>query len=214
MKENDKGYWCASVVSTVHSVILTILAVHVLQSDPEILRSDDIFYKSELSRRVIGIFVGYISSDLALALYFRSRWTGWLANMIHHTSVLSVFAQFYFLNFGHYFASVSHFCELTTPFVNQRWFFYESNMKYSRIYRYNGILLTALWFLTRILLYTYAGFQMLYTYDQWLTLGYIRFAMVFCCYFIGLFLQYFWFSKIIRGAIKALRDTSNKKKTQ
>lgn len=42
------------------------------------------------------------------------------------------------------------FTELTTPFVNQRWFFEQAGLKESRLYVINGALMWLSWFVIRI----------------------------------------------------------------
>jgi len=206
LERDKKGYWCASTVSSFHSVVLCYLACLSLRKDPQIAYSGaDVFYKSDAAREVEAVFVGYIFSDLLLALYYRSRWSGCVANIVHHFTVIGVWSQFFLYDFGHFFSGVAHWCELTTPFVNQRWFMHESGMAAGKAYFYNGITMTILWFITRIIVYTYLGIMMVLSGDQWLSLKPWQYCSIFFSYTTGLLLQYFWFYKIVRGALKSIR---------
>jgi len=215
LERDKKGYWCSSTISTLHSVVLVILAVLAVREDPQILNSENVFYKSEQARKVESHFVGYLCSDLLLTIYYRVRWNGWVENLVHHLTVLTVWGQFFHYDYGHFFGGMAHFCEITTPFVNQRWFMYESGMSDTRIYFYNGLAMTFLWFVSRIVMYTYLGVVMIQTKDQWFTLQPWQYLSIYFSYTTGFFLQYFWFYKILRGAIKSIRKAGlNKKKKE
>eukprot|EP00924_Labyrinthula_sp_SR-Ha-C_P013453 maker-scaffold_5-snap-gene-3.40-mRNA-1 protein AED:0.00 eAED:0.00 QI:158/1/1/1/0/0/2/1068/265 len=212
-----KCFWSASVVSTIHAIIISLFAAKIVffnteQPNFSSLHGSNIFTKSSESSIAITIFLGYLLSDLLLAIYFRNKWSGWIANIVHHIAIIIVWGQFYYGNFGHYFATISYFLEITTPFVNQRWFFYESGMKSYQIYFYNGLLLTFLWFCTRIVLYTFLGYKVMMQHHQWNLIGVLRQNSIYMCYLIGLSLQYLWFYKLVIGSLKFLRKKQKAEK--
>jgi len=209
--ERDKrGYWCSSMVSSFHAALICALSAQILWKDPRLIMPDDFFFATPESRRVLQVFLGYIWSDLMLTLYYRKRWPGWMENIFHHLCIMATWSIFILTGCGQAVATVSHLCELTTPFVNQRWFLAEAGMKSTSTYFYNGIAMLVLWFVTRILLYSWAGLYLFKCLPQLQTLGTPATSVVISCYMAGLTLQYFWFYKIVRGALKSLK----KKKTE
>lgn len=214
MDSSKKGFWCCSFVSTLHAIFLTLITLFNVYQYPEIVHegSKNILFMNESNKFSIAVFLGYIISDILIALYYGKQWNGWLANLLHHVSVISVWGIFFNYNVGHYFACIAQLCEVTTPFVNQRWFLYESNLKHSKLYFYNGIFMTFAWFVTRIIMYSGLGIGMITTMNQWWQLGGFIFIIVNFNYLVGLFLQYFWFTKIMKGALKTLQVSKGRAK--
>mmetsp|Transcript_30629 Transcript_30629/g.49115 ORF Transcript_30629/g.49115 Transcript_30629/m.49115 type:complete len:266 (+) Transcript_30629:147-944(+) len=208
LERDKRGYWCASMVSTFHAVLITVLSLRALYEDPRLAAGVDFFHTTPASLQTVRVFLGYITADLLLSIYYRARWSGWLANLIHHIALVVAWCLFVRSKGGHYFALVAHTCEITTPFVNQRWFMYEAGLKNAKVYFYNGLFMVLLWFLTRVAFYTSLGFKLFITRHQVMSLGILEGGTVFVCYFLGLMLQYFWFYKLMRGAIKAISSKS------
>jgi len=173
--------------------------------DATLRSGEDFLYSTPLSMLTTKVFFGYIVSDLLLSVWYRARWPGWVANLVHHVSILATWSVFLSTGSGQFFALVAHLCELTTPFVNQRWFLYEAGLKTGKPYFYNGLAMVFLWFITRIIVYTWAGFQFYKTLPQVRSLGDAAAGTILSCYFLGLFLQYMWFYKMVKGAIKSIK---------
>jgi hypothetical protein len=205
---DSKGYWCSSMVSTFHAVLITYLSVRALILDPKLRTGADFFYNTETSLLACRIFYGYIFNDLLLSVYYRSRWPGYIANLVHHTTIMITWSIFLLTGSGQYLAMIAHLCELTTPFINQRWFLYEAGLKSSKVYFYNGLAMVFLWFVTRIVIYSYCGWVLISNRAQMVTLGYAPALMISFCYSAGLFLQFMWFFKMVKGAIKSLKAQS------
>mmetsp|Transcript_2001 Transcript_2001/g.3260 ORF Transcript_2001/g.3260 Transcript_2001/m.3260 type:complete len:253 (+) Transcript_2001:232-990(+) len=204
LESGQKGFWCSSMVSSFHAVLVTVLSSKALISEPKLM-TGDFFEYTPISLLSMEIFFGYITSDLLLSLYFNKRWNGWVENLVHHVCIIGTWTVLHQSRSGQFLAMVAHICELTTPFVNQRWFLYEANLKNGKVYFYNGLAMVFLWFATRILFYTGCGFTLQQQFGELKTLGSVPAGVVVFCYTSGLFLQYFWFYKIVRGAIKSVR---------
>ncbi|GBG24421.1 Transmembrane protein 56 [Hondaea fermentalgiana] len=208
--ERDKrGFWCASMVSSGHAILITALSVRALMKDPGLVTRGDFFYTTPESTKAAEIFFGYIASDLLLSVYYRARWNGWVENLLHHVCILATWGIFLATDSGGFFTSVAHICEITTPFVNQRWFLYEAGLKTTTGYFYNGLAMLGLWFLSRIVLYTAAGVALVNSRDQLFQLGTPKATLVLFCYTAGFTLQYQWFYRIVKGALKSLRSRRN-----
>ncbi len=99
---------------------------------------------------------------------------------------------------------VGSLCELTTPFINARWFMDKAGMKSSMLYLVNGLIMLVSWFLLRVLLFGYMGWRIVVMWDQIMTLTGVQKSAVIFAYTVGYGLQLFWFKKILRGALKAV----------
>ncbi len=221
LERDKRGYWCASMVSTVHAVLITFMSVRALARDERLASGADFFYSTPQSLQATRCFVGYIFSDLVLSVWYRARWPGWQENLAHHVMILMTWSVFIGTRSGQFLAMVAHICELTTPFVNQRWFLYEAGLKSGKVYFYNGLVMVLLWFVTRIVLYSWCGLLLFREYKSVFTgLGVLRGSLVMTCYSAGLGLQFFWFNKMVRGALKSLKgagagaDAGSGKKTE
>mmetsp|Transcript_4192 Transcript_4192/g.9092 ORF Transcript_4192/g.9092 Transcript_4192/m.9092 type:complete len:266 (+) Transcript_4192:323-1120(+) len=207
--ERDKrGYWCSSMVSTVHAALITGLSIRALVKDPSILTRGDFFYTTPESTKAAQIFMGYIASDLLLSVWYRTRWPGWVENLLHHLCILATWGIFLNYDIGGFFTTVGQICEITTPFVNQRWFLYEAGMKTSTMYFYNGLAMVFLWFLSRIIMYSWTGVCLFSSVEQVYQLGKVKGTLVLFCYAAGFALQYQWFYRMVKGALKSLRSRS------
>ncbi len=89
-----KGYWAACMASTVHAVLNAIWASSSA-TKANLWDSNDYFEKAEGTdiQTCCFAFMGYLVSDLALALYYHSKWPGWLANIGHHVVIGYAFYQ-------------------------------------------------------------------------------------------------------------------------
>ena len=119
---------------------------------------------------------------------------------------------------GHIFGMCAVLMETTTPFVNQRWFFAQSGIKSGVLYLVNGLVMTVLWFLLRILVFFWLGTRLFAMREQVFSVPLYKSGFILFSYAGGFSLQIFWFRKILKGALKAVGigggSTSEIKKTQ
>lgn len=204
LEKDEKGYFCASCVGIMHAILISYMTIRCLIDEPKLLQSQSFFYNTPLSEPVVGTFLGYIASDMILTMYYRSRWNGWVENLMHHLVILVCYSDLYVAGVGAIVITPSLLCELSTPFVNLRWMLYVTGQKNTRTYFLNGLALTFTWFVTRILWYSFLGFKVFLMRDQIFSRGMLQGSIFMFSYFTGLTLQYFWFSKILRGSIRVL----------
>eukprot|EP00929_Paragymnodinium_shiwhaense_P030525 TRINITY_DN17288_c0_g1_i1.p1 TRINITY_DN17288_c0_g1~~TRINITY_DN17288_c0_g1_i1.p1 ORF type:complete len:277 (-),score=24.26 TRINITY_DN17288_c0_g1_i1:584-1414(-) len=205
-EDGEKGYWAASIVSTVHSVVVGVASVAVLIHDPSLLGRNAFGESTTGSIWTCYVFLGYILSDFVVALYYNTRWSGWEANLAHHAMVTIVWAQ---VATGHYAQGLSllmQIMEFTSPFINARWFLLKTGLKNSRLYIINGMVMLVLWFIFRIAgyLFAFAAFFMQWHSFQKAQLPIFNQACFLFCFIAGFLLQAFWFYKMARGAYKVL----------
>ena len=141
----ERGYWAASCVSTIHAVLLSAFCYHAATSG-QIWDKWDFFLATPESTFCICVFCGYLCCDLCIALYYREAWAGWKMNIAHHIVVILSLVQMLsgvgsgHATYGHCFAMSAGMTELTTPFVNNRWFMDQMGMKSSPVFVVNGLL--------------------------------------------------------------------------
>jgi hypothetical protein len=111
-------------------------------------------------------FVGYLHWDLI--------WLVWHRREQHDVS--AVFHHVLFISVTHYVLSGTYFkkpfawlsfTELSTPFLNLRWFFAASSMKEGRGYFWSSLLFAITFLLTRVLGYGLGIFDMMRSYGEW-----------------------------------------------
>lgn len=204
LKEPDKGYWAASVVSNLHAVIVCWLAATALFETPSFITTADFRLSTTASLTCSKCFLGYIISDLMLALWYNTQWLGMTANLTHHVFILICWGQLIMGEYGQLFALVGALCEASTPFLNFRWFLDKLGMKESQLYLYNGLTMMFLFFLFRVVGFLWMGTRLVAQREGLAALPVLNSALLLLSYGVGTALQLFWFSKIAKGAMKAL----------
>jgi hypothetical protein len=110
--------------------------------------------------------------------------------------------------FGHTFGMMGMMTEITTPFVNQRFFFDKSGMREGSLYVVNGLIMTLLWFLIRVVFCGWMCYRLLEMRVTLMTLSPFSLSTVIFSYCVGYALQLFWFKKIFKGALKVVFGSS------
>ena len=195
-----QGYWNASAISSIMSVLLSGAAI-VTQAE-----STDLFSHTALNSGIMQAFVGYLCSDAALVLYHQCKWPGSTATLVHHG--VSMVTTLHVLRAGP--AGVTLLLqmllgELSTPFVNQRYFLDTMGMKESGIYAVNGVLLLAFWFVFRIVNMGVVCWRFLEAREAFQQNASFNVNAVFAATLLVYGLQYVWFYKIVKGAVKVCR---------
>ncbi|EPS63169.1 hypothetical protein M569_11619, partial [Genlisea aurea] len=207
-KLNDKVKleWNNRGFSTFHAIVVAAAALYLFLFSDVFANSPDypiVFRSSPLSDAVLGVSLGYFLTDLAMILYQYPA-LGGAEYIIHHglsmysilLSLLTGQAQFYIL--------MVLLTEITTPFVNLRWYLDASGLKTSKLYIANGVALFFGWLAARIVLIAY------FFYHIWRHLDQVR--KVFPVGFYSLIgvpgllflMNVFWFWKIAKGMVKTL----------
>ncbi|GER28150.1 hypothetical protein STAS_03917 [Striga asiatica] len=178
---NNRGF------STFHAIVVAAGSLYLLLVSDLFAEGKDgliVHRSSPLSDTVLGVSIGYFLSDLSMIFYHYPT-LGGMEYVVHHglsmyciiLSLLSGEAQMYIL--------MVLFTEVTTPFVNQRWYLDTAGMKNSKMYIYNGVALFFGWLVKQIFP---LGFYSLLTVPPVISL-----------------MNVFWFWKITRGMVKTLR---------
>jgi hypothetical protein len=204
-KKGEKGYWASSMVSTAHAVTIAIFVGLALWDEPSFLTSTDFLQVTPASLQACYVFFGYILSDLFVSVFYGSLWSGSIANLLHHLFVLLAWSQFITARCGQLLALMGMFCEVTTPFVNQRWFLDKAGMKDGALYFVNGLMMLASFFVWRIALYLWVGVRLYEQREGILSVPALTACTILLSYLVGLALQMLWFRKMVLGTVKLLR---------
>jgi hypothetical protein len=204
-----KAYWCTLVNSTTHAIIVAILSMYsILHGD--VWSSGNFNWTSRATHIICQTFLGYITFDSFIVLYFNTGFGDFKAYLLHHSVAI---LAFYFIvkdGIAHPMAMVACTMEWTTPFINLRHFWDVSGIKDShpRMYLYNGFIFTIGWPIVRIMIPVWSGYWFLYT----LNCGGLNFntkCMLWGTYWGAMVLQIMWYSKIIKGLMKYMKKIND-----
>ncbi|KAM4676347.1 TLC domain-containing protein 4-A isoform 1-T1 [Discoglossus pictus] len=198
--------WDSRCVSTVHALIVGSLCLYILAFD-DAVNADPIWGDPFQVQMNVAITCGYLVYDLLLLTRFwkvmRDPYM-----VCHHLAVL--YAYGYVLNRGvlPYFANFRLISELSTPFVNQRWFFDVVGVSRSSWpVLLNGFAMAAVFFVVRIAVIPSYYSQVFATFG---TEGYIKLgvgpqvAWIVSCVILDI-LNVFWMYKIARGFYRVVK---------
>ncbi|XP_066298253.1 TLC domain-containing protein 4-A-like [Branchiostoma lanceolatum] len=207
--------WDTRTTSTLHALVVGPWSLYILLADIA-LNEDPVWNDSFAAKSCIAVTVGYTITDVfALTVYF--RYIGDTAFLLHHFGTLYAFT--YVLSYGTlpYFAVFRLFCELSTPFVNNRWFLDALNHpRMSKAFVGNGLLMTGSFFLVRIAvmpIYWYKVYTVLGT-EPYHRLGFgPQFCWISVCLVLDI-LNAVWFRKMLRGAQKLFKKDDRRDATK
>ncbi|XP_057574199.1 TLC domain-containing protein 4 [Hippopotamus amphibius kiboko] len=197
--------WNSRVVSTCHSLVVGVFGLYIILFD-EATIADPLWGDPSLVKVNIAIASGYLISDL-LVLICYWRVIGDKYFIIHHCAAL--YAYYFVLRDGvlGYIANFRLLSELSSPFVNLRWFFEALKYpKFSKANVANGILMTVVFFIVRI-----ASIPPFYGYiysvlgtDAYVKLGFlIQCSWISTCVVLDV-LNVMWMIKISKGCVKVI----------
>ncbi|KAG9264518.1 TLC domain-containing protein 4-B [Astyanax mexicanus] len=202
--------WNSRLVSTIHALIVGLFCVYILWFD-DAVNEDPVWGDPNLVKLNVAITCGYLLYDLLL---LACNWStmGDSFFVCHHLAAL--YAYGYVLTRGvlPYFANFRLISELSTPFVNQRWFF--DVLAYPRSHRLvvaNGVAMAVAFFLVRIAVMPPYWAKVFGTFGtpafERLGLG-AQVAWIVSCVALDI-LNVVWMYKIARGCYKVITGKSS-----
>eukprot|EP00188_Purpureofilum_apyrenoidigerum_P005044 Plantae.Rhodophyta-Purpureofilum_apyrenoidigerum.ctg6208.p1 GENE.Plantae.Rhodophyta-Purpureofilum_apyrenoidigerum.ctg6208~~Plantae.Rhodophyta-Purpureofilum_apyrenoidigerum.ctg6208.p1 ORF type:complete len:281 (-),score=47.19 Plantae.Rhodophyta-Purpureofilum_apyrenoidigerum.ctg6208:864-1706(-) len=204
--------WLSRCVSNIHAVVVSVIIAVSIFGETSAYKGGNFEYEW-LCRTGLRFAVGYFMYDACLVIYSIKTITAGPTTFCHHVLVGSIV---------HYtlvkrtplvviWAAGAYLTELSTPFVNARWFL-SLRHKDEMIYKVSGILMTFSFFLARIV-YMPAFLVFLFTSDG-LIESIPNKELAFRYGIIGMFghialyaLNLYWFNLIMRGLIKLIKDS-------
>ncbi|CAL8316507.1 unnamed protein product [Arctogadus glacialis] len=202
---NKLTEWNSRLVSTVHALVVGLFCLYILCFDDKV-NADPVWGDPTLVKLNVAITCGYLVYDLVLlACNWSTMGDGFF--VCHHLAAL--YAYGYVLTRGvlPYFANFRLISELSTPFVNQRWFY--EMLKYPRSHRLvvlNGVAMAVVFFLVRIAVMPpyWASVFATFGTESFTRLGLgAQVAWISSCIALDV-LNTIWMYKIARGCYKVL----------
>ncbi|GAB4813451.1 hypothetical protein N2152v2_000497 [Parachlorella kessleri] len=135
-------------------------------------------------------------------LFSDSKWQPEMA--AHHIAALASVAAAAFRHHAHNYTLALLATECTTPFINMRWLLDKAGQRDSRAYVANGLTLLLAWLLGRITLFFYFFDHALRHEDEIRQLPVSSMLLVVAVPVLLFTLNVFWFTKIVKGAVKIL----------
>lgn len=197
--------WNSRVVSTCHSLVVGILGLYIFLFD-EASQADPLWGDSSLVTVNLAIASGYLMSDLLLIIFYW-KIIGDKFFIIHHSAAL--YGYFFVLKDGvlGYIGNYRLLAELSSPFVNQRWFFEVLQYpKFSKANVINGILMTLVFFFVRIATMPpmYGYMYSVYGTEPYRRLGpLLQFIWISTCLILDV-MNIMWMIKITKGCVKVI----------
>ncbi|KAL4587873.1 hypothetical protein LXL04_000748 [Taraxacum kok-saghyz] len=209
LENTQKFEWKNRGISTFHAIFIAIASYYFLMVsnlfDEHMQGQHDLIINrsSASSNTILAMSFGYFLSDLAMIIWVYPALGGPEYVLHHGLSMISIMqslicgqAQFY--NF------IVLFSEITTPFVNLRWYLDVAEKKNSTLYLFNGIAVFVGWLVARVILFIFFFYHMFTHLDQVNEVYWTIFYSLLTVPPVLATMNLFWFWKIARGLIKTL----------
>ncbi|KAL6614277.1 hypothetical protein ACP70R_036547 [Stipagrostis hirtigluma subsp. patula] len=170
---NNRGF------STFHALVAAAVSYYlVVISDlfnEDVQNGIIIDRKSWLSDAMFGVSIGYFLTDLVMILWYFPFLGGKeyelfilipMFQLLHHGLSMYAIGLALLTGRAHVYILMVLFTEITTPFVNLRWYLDVAGQKNCKLYLYNGLALFAGWLVARIILFMYLFTHMYFHFDQ------------------------------------------------
>ena len=194
--------------STLHAVVASSLTCYILMFGS--LGTNRVFSKSSLGFTTLQISLGYFVADFFVCLKDPDLRKD-IGSLLHHLAgIIGIGLGLYNQGLYAFFIIFRLISELSTPFVNLRWVFYELGPPYkdSLWYYVVSLGMVVSFFLCRILVLPWLWYQLLTTIVDPSSVIVPLVLRVWICINYTIFdvLNVYWFGKMIRGAVKVCRN--------
>ncbi|KAL3828992.1 hypothetical protein ACJIZ3_017794 [Penstemon smallii] len=211
LNSKQKLEWKNRGFSTFHAIVVAAAALYLLLVSDLFEDSRDklmINKTSSLSDTVLGVSIGYFLSDLGMIIYNFPA-LGGMEYLIHHGLSLYAIVQSLYQGQAQFYILMILFTEITTPFVNLRWYLDVSGLKSSKIYIFNGVALFFGWLGARIILFVFYFYHVFTHFDQVKQVVPSGFYTLLTVSPAVAILNVIWFWKITRGMVKTLKKAGH-----
>eukprot|EP00696_Hemimastix_kukwesjijk_P007675 gnl/Hemi2/19740_TR6551_c0_g1_i1.p2 gnl/Hemi2/19740_TR6551_c0_g1~~gnl/Hemi2/19740_TR6551_c0_g1_i1.p2 ORF type:complete len:271 (-),score=88.30 gnl/Hemi2/19740_TR6551_c0_g1_i1:185-997(-) len=196
----DRVEWDNRFVSTFHAAVVACGSGSVIFHSAYV--NDPIFGWTDAGELFTTVAVGYFYFDLLTMARFPSLVT--TGQLVHHAIGITCFPLACLYRECEYAVVLFVFTEVTTPFVNIRWFLMKSGLRFSRYYDLNGVFMFLGFLLVRVMMTPYI-LRFLYL-NKAAFLSCTNEILALCSIALSLatVLNYYWFALIALGFIKLL----------
>ena len=150
------------------------------------------------------LFVGYLVADIIPVVIYRDTMANINELYGHHILASAAWSCLIYYRVTQWYGCFWLLAELSTPFVNLRWWLYKSKST-GLPYAVNGLVMTLAFGWTRVshlpwtLSYLVTDFAAMRAHAGW-------FAYFFCvCFAFNACLQCYWFSLMVKGLVKGVK---------
>ena len=203
--DSDSAEWRSRILSTVNATVLTFgsllcFAEWPYDPVPEGWTNPNRIWSNPVT--FASLFVGFLQWDICWIIWHRHQHNDNSA-ALHHIIFIGVT---HYVLWGVYFKKPYawlSFTELSTPFLNARWYYAASGQKESNGYFYSSLAFAFTFLLTRVVGYSLGLLDLWLNYNEWKVAGGLHGVAV------GLILAYllnlFWSIKIINAVQRVLK---------
>ncbi|KAL8570034.1 hypothetical protein ACOMHN_036311 [Nucella lapillus] len=208
LSEGLRLEWDTRVLSSVHAVVVSAISTYSHFFDDD-MHANLIWWDSPVVRAACSVVAGYLTFDLVIiTIHFKHL--GQAGYYFHHAA--SVFAYYYAMCYAvmPFFANFRLLAEISTSFLNMRWFFLVMGTpKTSRRFLLNGVLLLVTFLLCRVLAIPayWRHVHVASLHPAFSRLGHIPVILVITCVVLDT-LNVYWFYKLLRGVLKVVSALS------
>ncbi|KAI3526397.1 hypothetical protein L1887_05649 [Cichorium endivia] len=154
----------------------------------------------------LSMSIGYFLSDLAMII-----WTyptlGGFEYILHHGLSMLALGQALLSGQVQFYILIVLFTEVTTPFVNLRWYLDVAGKKNSTLYMLNGVAMFAGWLVARVILFVFFFYHLFTHFDQLKQVYPMGYYSVLTIPPALAVMNLVWFRKIAKGLIKTLTNS-------
>ncbi|GAQ81464.1 hypothetical protein KFL_000810050 [Klebsormidium nitens] len=201
-----KTEWDNRMFSTTHSLFVTFAAISFFRSslflEPSLAKDDLVILRATpFTFAAFGLSLGYFLLDIAMMTFYYPA-LGGAEYLVHHVAAALAILTALVTGNGHVFIMIVFVTEMTTPFVNLRWYLSNSGLRQSVWYTINGVLLFVGWLTARVLVFLYLFWYMYDHRDELHVFTPTQKAALFGLPPIFFVLNLYWFLRILVGMLK------------
>jgi len=202
LSKGDRTEWGSRVVSTLHAFVATYGSFLALYTDHNVFTQDP-FGRCTQCDWWLKVSIGYFLYDMVLVMTEKQIRS--MGTIIHHILGIVGFSASMAGGQVLYFTLLQNSTELTTPFVNNRWFLAASKQSNSQAYMINGLVMTFAFVMYRAVIVPIAASYAFYAHwDKYQRVTIVLyFLLPFCVIGITL-LNFYWTSLMVKGLLRHL----------
>lgn len=200
----ERAEWSCRQVSNIHAVMMTVGALLCfMQWDSMSLEEGFVGHTTLLPVFFCAISMGYLQWDLFWQIYHMDEYHD-ITALIHHVLYLAI---------CHYNMTGCYFCrpfawlvfgELSTIFLNQRWFYAVADQKDSQGYVLSSVMFAISFLMTRVAGYSWGFYDLWRHLDLWIDLPIGLKVVVFGLH-LGFALNLFWGVKVWKALVRLVK---------
>ncbi|KAF2075274.1 hypothetical protein CYY_003403 [Polysphondylium violaceum] len=140
----------ARIISNINALVTTLVSGYILFNYYDEFSRQPFSFSNEYSFFIMRFIIGYFIYDLLCIIYY-SKFLLEFGAVVHHCLGIVSFSVGTYFGDCHFLLLLYMFTEISTPFVNQRYFLDKLNLKKSNLYFINGVFMAFTFLIVRVL---------------------------------------------------------------